>query len=90
MNFEIGSEKKVIVRSGTSKYEMRVPKIGEQKALEQKLKAADPLEAYDIYDSFFMSLGLTVKASDILDASDYLDLIEFIFNPKKKTVSPQS
>ena len=69
---------------------MRVPKLGEQKALEVKLKAAEPSEAYDVYDSFFMGLGLPVKASDILDASDYLDLIEFIFNPKKKTASPQS
>jgi hypothetical protein len=90
MNFEIGSEKTVSIKANGQAYSMRVPKLGEQKVLEAKLKAADPAEVYDVYDAFFMGLGLGAKASDLLDAQDFIDLIEFIFNPKKKTVSPQN
>lgn len=90
MNFEIGSEKTVSIKANGQAYKMRVPKVSEQKALFEKLKGTDGADVYDVYDTFFMSLGLSVKASDILDAQDFSDLIEFIFNPKKKTITPQS
>jgi hypothetical protein len=85
MQFEFGQEKKIVINYQGQKHEMRLPKIGEQRSLMSELKTADPDTVYDIYDSFFMKLGLKTKASDLLDSQDYTDLIEFIFNPKKKT-----
>ncbi len=85
MQFEFGQEKKIVINYQGQKHEMRLPKIGEQRSLMSELKTADPDTVYDIYDAFFMKLGLKTKASDLLDSQDYTDLIEFIFNPKKKT-----
>lgn len=85
MQFEFGQEKKIVINYQGQKYEMRLPKIGEQRSLMNELKVSNNEDAYVVYDAFFNKLGLSVKASDILDASDYMDLVEFVFNPKKKT-----
>lgn len=85
MQFEFGKEKKIVINYQGQKHEMRLPKIGEQRSLMSELKNTEPENVYDVYDLFFQKLGLSVKASEILDASDFQDLIEFIFNPKKKS-----
>ena len=85
--FEFGQEKKVVINFEGKKYEMRLPKIGEQRSLIEQLRSAESGDIYDIYDAFFITLGLKVKASDILDADDFLSLIEFLNNPKKKAPS---
>ncbi len=87
MQFEFGQEKKIVINYQGQKYEMRLPKIGEQRSLMSELKSAAPENVYDVYDSFFSKMGLKAKASDILDVQDYSDLIEFVFNPKKKTTA---
>lgn len=66
-------------------YQMGVPSIGDQEALDEKLATAPPRDAIKIYMDFYQSKGLPADALRSLDVDEFVAMTNFVFNPKKNS-----
>lgn len=80
----VAKKKKLKLTVNGESFEFNAPTVLDQESLKEKLKEAKEIDAAEVYYSFFESLGLPKNASKSMDFDDFMDFIQFIFNPKKK------
>jgi hypothetical protein len=76
-------EKKMKVKVAGQEHMMRVPKMHEAETLQDAVQKADPKDVKNIYEDFFVSLGLPESVMKQFDVIDFQDFIGFVLFPKK-------
>ena len=65
-------------------YEVRSPTIKQFESLQESLKGKSTEEVYKVYAQWLNDLGIPFSATEALDADDFIGLIKFLTEPKKK------
>jgi hypothetical protein len=66
------------------KFDVRVPSVGEVTKYEERLKSLSGQDALDEMINYIGALGIPKEKIESLAHDDFITLIEFISNPKKK------
>lgn len=66
------------------KYEIKSPKLSQFEELQKAVKDKPTDELFLVYKSWLVSVGLPEVALDELDKDDFLGLVHFVTDPKKK------
>lgn len=83
MEFKV-EKKSIRVVIGDKNYDVKVPSVAQQKAIQAKIKESESSNSIDIMSEHLVSLGLPLEIVNDLDADTFLELYEFIHTPKKK------
>ena len=84
------SKKKLKVTIDGQVYEMACPSVAQQEELNESLVGVSSGNVYRTYAAFFEKLGLPKDVSLKMDSDDFLDFINFVLSPKKKTSPTES
>lgn len=83
MELELKRKKMKVTVYGSA-YDVAVPTVEQVEAYEDKLKTLVGRDAMNAMKEFIADLGIPVEVTNKMDNDDFITLIGFISNPKKK------
>jgi hypothetical protein len=63
---------------------IKSPKVSQYEELQSELKNKSEADLYKVYIAWFVSIGIPAELVTELDNEDFIGLVKFISEPKKK------